>query len=81
MVRSGAPPIHLSFNEPLTKRYECSEAYGCLFSIDAIQNKLPSPIHHGRLNHLIIRDTGVRFQDERQGEHRRGHWGRPRACF
>jgi hypothetical protein len=45
---------------------------GGLFRIDAVQNKLPSPIHHGRLNHLIIRDTGVRFQDERQGKHRRG---------
>ena len=66
MVRSSEPPIHLSFNEPLAERNECSEAYGCLFSIDTIQNKLPSPIHHGRLNHLIIRDTGVRFQDERE---------------
>ncbi len=51
----------------------CSSfAKRCLFGIDAIQDKLPSPIHHGRLNHLIIRDTSVRFQDERQSEHRRG---------
>jgi hypothetical protein len=74
------PSIHLSLNEKLSEGHQCPFAKRRFFGIDTIQNELPPPIHHCGLNHLIIGDTGVRFQDERQGEHRWGHW-RPPSLF
>jgi hypothetical protein len=43
--------------------------------VHAIQHQLPAPIHHRRLDHLIIGGTGVGLQDRRQPKlGRRDRW-------
>ena len=46
-----------------------------LLSVQTIQHQLPAPVHHARLNDFIIGDAGIRFQDQRQRQQRRGHRG------
>ena len=67
------PSVHLSLDQPLAESHQCSFAKRCLFSIDTIQDKLPTSVHHGRLNDFIIGDPCIRLQDQRQSQHRRGH--------
>ncbi len=62
----------MRLDEKLPKGHQCPEAPRRMLGIQAIQDQRPSPVHHCGLNHFIIGDTSVRFQDECQGEHRRG---------
>jgi hypothetical protein len=41
--------------------------------VHAVQHQLPAPIHHRRLDHLIIRGAGIGLQDRRQPKLRRRH--------
>jgi hypothetical protein len=64
----------LSFNEKLPKSHEGSFAKRGMLAIQAIEHQLPAPIHHSRLNHLIIGNTGICLQNERQSQDGRGNW-------
>jgi hypothetical protein len=74
-------PIHLRLNKSLAEGYQCSFTERCLLGVQTIQHQLPAPIHHRRLNHFVIGDTGVRLQDERQRQYRRGYRRLPSLRF
>jgi hypothetical protein len=48
------PSIQVSLDEKLSEGHQRSFAEGSLLALEAIEDQRPSPIHHGRLNHLVI---------------------------
>ena len=52
-----------------------------LFSIETIQDKLPSPIHYGCLNDFIVGNPCIRFRDQSKGQYRWGYRRLPSLCF
>jgi hypothetical protein len=65
--------VHLMLDQPRPKGDERAFTERSLFGVQAIERQLPTPIHHGRLNHFVVRDPGIGLQNQRQGQHRRGH--------
>jgi len=48
-----------------------------LFRAHAVQDQLPAPVHHRRLDHLIITDPGIGLQDRRRASRAGGTGGCP----
>ncbi len=41
--------------------------------VQTVQHQLPAPVHHTGLDHLVVRDTGIGLQDQRQRQLHRRH--------
>jgi hypothetical protein len=74
--RHGAlhqPPIKLSGDKPRAETDQRALRERRPLGIQAVQHQLPAPIHHRRLDRLIIGGAGVGRQDRRQRQLRRRH--------
>jgi hypothetical protein len=67
------PPVQIRLDQPGPEVEQRALGKRRLISVQTVQHQLPAPVHHRRLDHLIIRGAGVGLQDQRQGQLRRRH--------
>jgi hypothetical protein len=74
--RHGAfhqPPVQVRLDQPGPEVEQRTLGKRWLLGVQAAQHQLPTPVHHRRLDHLIIGGTGVGLHDQRQRQLRRRH--------
>ena len=67
------PPVQVRFDQPATEPDQGALGKRRLLRIHAVQHQLPAPVHHRRLDHLIIGHPGIRLENRRQRQLRRRH--------
>jgi hypothetical protein len=65
------PPVQVMFDQPLAEPHQGALGERRILRARAIQDQLPAPAHHRRLDHLIVTDPGVGLQDRCQRQLRR----------
>ena len=60
------PPVQVTLNQPLAEPHQGPLGKRRLLRAQAVQHQLPAPVHHRRLDHLIVADLRIRLQDRRQ---------------
>jgi hypothetical protein len=74
------PPVQVGLDPPGPEVEQGALGERRLLGVQAVQHQLPAPVHHGRLDHLVIGGTGVGLQDQRQRQLRRRHRRLPFAA-
>ena len=72
-VRSTSAQVQVLPDQPLAERHQRALRKRRVTGIQAIQRQLPAPVHHRRLDHLVIGHSGIRLQDRGQRQPRRRH--------
>ena len=67
------PPVQVALDQPLTESHQGSLGKRWLLRVHAVQHQLPAPVHHRRLDHLIVGGPGIGLQDRRQRQPGRRH--------
>src|SRR5215510_1652520 len=65
------PPVQVMPDQPLAEPRQGALRKRRILRAQAIQDQLPAPVHHPRLDHLIVTDPRIRLQDRCQRQLRR----------
>ena len=67
------PPVQVMLDQPPAEPHQGSLGKRRLFRAHAVQDQLPAPVHHRRLDHLVVADLRIGLQDRRQRQPGRRH--------
>jgi hypothetical protein len=67
------PTIKLVGDQPRPEPDQRALAKRRPLGVQAVQHQLPAPIHHRRLDHLVVGGAGIGLQDRRQRQQGRRH--------
>ena len=67
------PPVQVPLDQPQAEPHQGPLGKRRLLRAQAVQHQLPAPVHHRRLDHLIVRDLRIGLQDRRQRQPGRRH--------
>ena len=74
------PPVQVGLDQPGPEVEHGALGERRLLGVQAVQHQPPAPVHHRRLDHLVLGGTGVGLQDQRQPQLRRRHRRLPFAA-